>query len=48
VRAALVVIDMLNPYEHEDGENLARNVEPVVEPLASLIARAREADVELI
>ena len=48
MRAALVVIDMLNPYEHEDAEDLARNVEPVVEPLASLIARAREADVELI
>jgi nicotinamidase-related amidase len=48
VRAALVVIDMLNPYEHEDAEDLARNVESVVEPLASLIAGAREADVEPI
>ncbi len=45
---ALLVIDMLNPYEHEDAEHLARNVERVVEPLASLIASAGQVDVELV
>ncbi|MFF4190081.1 cysteine hydrolase family protein [Nonomuraea sp. NPDC001831] len=48
-RSALVVIDMLNPYEHQDAERLARQVEPIVEPLADLVARARERDdVELV
>ncbi|MEU1392732.1 MULTISPECIES: isochorismatase family cysteine hydrolase [unclassified Nonomuraea] len=48
-RSALVVIDMLNPYEHQDAERLARQVEPVVEPLADLVARAGERDdVELV
>jgi nicotinamidase-related amidase len=45
---ALIVIDMLNPYEHEHAEELTASVEDVVEPLAALIADAREADVELI
>jgi nicotinamidase-related amidase len=43
-RVALLVIDMLNPYEHEDAELLARSAEAVVGPLADLIARARERD----
>ena len=46
---ALVVIDMLNPYDHEDGDALARQVPDRVEPLQDLIDRARESDdVELI
>jgi nicotinamidase-related amidase len=45
---ALLVIDMLNPYDHEDADELAEHVEGIVEPLAELIARAREADTELI
>ncbi|MEV4400490.1 isochorismatase family cysteine hydrolase [Nonomuraea sp. NPDC049607] len=48
-RSALVVIDMLNPYEHQDAEQLARQVEPIVEPLAELVARAGERDdIELV
>jgi nicotinamidase-related amidase len=42
-RTALVVIDMLNPYEHDDAEILADSVAAIVEPLAALVARAREA-----
>lgn len=45
---ALLVIDMLNDYDHEDGEQLkatARNVVPVI---AGLIDRARESDVDVI
>src|SRR5690349_6940213 len=47
-RAALIVIDMLNPYDHEDADQLAANVEGIVEPLAALVAKAQESDVELI
>ncbi|MCK2218462.1 cysteine hydrolase [Actinomadura sp. ATCC 31491] len=48
-RSALVVIDMLNPYDHQDAERLTPQVEAVVEPLAKLVARARERDdVELV
>lgn len=39
--AAVVVIDMLNPYEHEDADALAATVAGVVEPLRELVARAR-------
>ena len=46
--AALIVIDMLNPYDHPDADELAVNVEGIVEPLAKLIERALESDVELI
>jgi nicotinamidase-related amidase len=39
---AVCVVDMLNPYDHEDAEQLTRNVEGVVEPIARLVERARE------
>jgi nicotinamidase-related amidase len=43
------VIDMLNPYEHEDADVLAEHVAEIAEPFGELIARAREAgDVALI
>jgi nicotinamidase-related amidase len=46
---ALIVIDMLNPYDHEDADALAAGVEEIVEPLSRLIADVREdGDVELI
>ncbi|MGH8900337.1 MAG: cysteine hydrolase family protein [Egibacteraceae bacterium] len=45
----LVVIDMLNPYEHEDAELLEKSVANVVGPLGELITRARtRSDVQLI
>ncbi len=47
-RTALVVVDMLNPYEHEDAEPLTRSVERAIEPIRSLIERARDEDVELV
>jgi nicotinamidase-related amidase len=47
-RTALLVVDMLNPYDHEDADALARNVEPVVEPIAALVARARREGIALI
>ena len=45
---ALIVIDMLNPYDHEDADVLTENVEPVVPTLARLVAEASERDVELV
>jgi nicotinamidase-related amidase len=45
---AVCVIDMLNPYDHEDAEALTRNVEPVVEPIAALVERAGEEGAEVI
>ena len=41
MRAALIVIDMLNPYEHEDAEALMASVREAITPLSELIAAAR-------
>ncbi|MDX6740811.1 isochorismatase family cysteine hydrolase [Actinocorallia sp. A-T 12471] len=41
---ALLVIDMFNPYRHEDAEVLQGSVAGIVEPLAGLLGRARESD----
>ncbi|MEA2294565.1 MAG: hypothetical protein QOE86_2204 [Solirubrobacteraceae bacterium] len=45
---ATIVIDMLNPYDHEDGEPLAQQVANHIEPLRRLIELTREAGAELI
>ncbi len=45
---ALVVIDMINTYEHEDAELLVPSVRRVAPVLAELIGRAREADTPVI
>ena len=46
---AVLVIDMLNTYAHEDAELLVPNVAEIVEPLAGLISRVRDRDdVDLI
>jgi nicotinamidase-related amidase len=45
---AVCVVDMLNPYDHEDAELLTRNVEPVVEPIAALVERAGQDGAEVI
>jgi nicotinamidase-related amidase len=47
-KTALVVVDMLNTYEHADAEALTRSVREVLPNIASLIARARSEDVEVI
>ena len=35
VRLATIVIDMLNPYDHEDGEALAAQAADRIEPITS-------------
>lgn len=46
--SALVVIDMINTYDHEDAELLLPAAERAVPVLADLIGRARKADVPVI
>ncbi|WP_327342445.1 isochorismatase family cysteine hydrolase [Streptomyces europaeiscabiei] len=45
---ALIVIDMINTYDHEDAELLVPSAERVVPVLAELIGRACGADVPVI
>jgi nicotinamidase-related amidase len=46
---AVLVIDMLNTYRHEDAELLAPNAADIIDPLSDLVSRARERDdVDLI
>ena len=44
-RTALIVIDMLNAYEHPDAEKLTRSVEAVLPQMRELVDRARREDV---
>ena len=39
---------MLNPYEHDDAEQLTESVETIIEPVSALIARAQDEGAELI
>ncbi|GBE65053.1 isochorismatase [Mycobacterium sp. MFM001] len=41
---AVLVVDMLNTYQHSDAELLIPNVEEIIDPLADLVRRARERD----
>ncbi|MGC5034957.1 MULTISPECIES: cysteine hydrolase family protein [unclassified Streptomyces] len=47
-RPALIVVDMINTYDHEDAELLVPSVERVVPVIADLIDRARRAEVPVI
>jgi nicotinamidase-related amidase len=45
---ALLVIDMLNPYAHEDADRLAESVRAAVPRISDLIDRARKEDVPVV
>ncbi|MEV6752650.1 isochorismatase family cysteine hydrolase [Streptomyces sp. NPDC051214] len=45
---ALIVIDMINTYDHPDAEILRKSVEEVLPNVRRLIERAREKDVAVI
>lgn len=47
-RRALVVIDMINTYDHEDAERLRESAEDVVPVLRELVERARAAGAPVI
>ncbi|HEY2319158.1 MAG TPA: isochorismatase family cysteine hydrolase [Solirubrobacteraceae bacterium] len=45
MKPALIVTDMLNPYDHEDAEPLVESAREVVPRLRALIAEAKERDI---
>jgi nicotinamidase-related amidase len=45
---AVLIIDMLNTYEHEDAKDLMAAVREAVPGLERLLRRAREADVPVV
>jgi nicotinamidase-related amidase len=47
-RRALVVIDMINTYEHDDGDRLRASAEEVVPVIADLLEGARAARAPVI
>jgi nicotinamidase-related amidase len=47
-RTAVLVIDMLNRYDHEDADKLAASAADAVPAAARLVDRARRQDVRLI
>jgi nicotinamidase-related amidase len=48
MKSAVIVVDMLNAYEHDDADRLVESVELVVDPIAGLVERATERGVEVI
>jgi nicotinamidase-related amidase len=47
-RTALLVIDMLNSYEHPDADKLAESVTGAVPAIATLLQRAHDEDVFVV
>ncbi|MEV6202451.1 isochorismatase family cysteine hydrolase [Streptomyces sp. NPDC051771] len=47
-RTALIVIDMLNTYKHEDAEVLAPSVRKALPGVKALLKRARDADAPVV
>jgi nicotinamidase-related amidase len=48
MKSAVIVVDMLNAYEHDDADRLVDSVEGAIEPIAALVGRAVEQGVEII
>src|SRR5690348_6311925 len=47
-KTALIVIDMLNRYEHEDADALVGSVREALPAIEALIARANEQDAPVV
>ncbi len=45
---ALVIVDMLNPYEHPEADRLAERVEGALPGIAALLERAGEAETPVV
>ena len=45
---AVIVTDMLNPYEHEDAEPLMESVREALPAVSRLVADARERDIPVV
>ena len=48
MNSAIVVIDMLNPYDHEDADLLTASVREALPAMRDIVARAREEDVPVV
>jgi nicotinamidase-related amidase len=48
VKSALIVVDMLNSYDHEDAEVLVESVREALPPMLRLVERARREDVPVV
>ena len=48
MRSAVVVVDMLNTYDHEDSERLVASAREALPSMLVLLARARELDVPIV
>ena len=48
MNSAVVVVDMLNHYEHEDADSLIPSVRETLPAICELLARARESDVPIV
>jgi nicotinamidase-related amidase len=46
--SAVVVVDMLNTYDHEDADPLVASVREALPAMSRLVARAREEDVPVV
>jgi nicotinamidase-related amidase len=47
-RTALVVVDVLNSYDHEDADRLAQSMAAAVPQIAHLVQRARDEEIPVI
>jgi len=48
MNSALIVVDMLNTYEHEDADTLTESVREALPSIEALIERARREDVPIV
>jgi nicotinamidase-related amidase len=48
VRSALIVVDMLNEYDHEDADVLVESVREALPAMQRLLQRARREDVAIV
>ena len=48
MNSALIVVDMLNEYDHEDAEILVENVRAALPALRGLVERARQEDTPIV
>ena len=48
MNSALIVVDMLNTYEHEDADRLTKSVRDALPGIKALIERARSEDVPIV
>ncbi len=48
MKSALIVVDVLNPYEHEDADRLMESVRATLPAVEALVSRARRAGATIV